>query len=68
MLLKGRDDERGYFGGFGVVAVYRFGFLEGAAATGFDGEAVGPLAFDGVEDIFLLACGVEGGGEGVFLA
>lgn len=35
------------------------------AATGFDGEGIGPLAFYCVEDVFLLALGVQGGGETV---
>ena len=38
------------------------------AGAGFDGEGVGPLSLDGVEDIFFLALGVEDGGEGVFFA
>ena len=37
-------------------------------AAGFDSEGVGPLALDGVEDVFFFALGVEDGGEGVFLA
>ena len=37
-------------------------------AAGFDSEGVGPLAVDGVEDIFFLALGVEDGGEGILFA
>jgi len=39
-----------------------------AAATGFDGEAVGPLAFDCVQYVFLFAGGIQCGGEAVLLA
>ena len=38
------------------------------AATGFDGEGIGPLAFYCVEDVFLLALGVQDRGETVLLA
>ena len=39
-----------------------------AATTGFDGEIIGPLAFDGVKNVFFFPGGVERCGEGVLLA
>lgn len=33
-----------------------------------EGKVLGPLAFDGVEDLALAAARVEDGGEGIFLA
>ena len=38
------------------------------AAAGFDREAIGPLAFDCVEDVFFFALGVQDGGETVLFA
>ena len=38
------------------------------AATGFDGEGIGPLAFYCVEYVFFLALGVQDGGEAVLFA
>lgn len=37
-------------------------------AAGFDGEGVGPLTLDGVEDVFFFALRVQHGGEAVLFA
>ena len=70
LLIERGDLEGGRLGGFGVVGVDCLGHfaLEAGAAAGFDGEAVGPLAFDCVEGFFLFAGGVDGGAEGVLFA
>lgn len=39
-----------------------------AATTGFDGETVGPLAFDCVQYVFFFPGRIECGGEAVLLA
>lgn len=56
------------FGSLGIITVYCLGFLQTVATTGFDGEAVRPLALDCVEDVLFFAGGVEGGCEAVLLA
>ena len=65
LLREGRDDQRGGFGGFGVV-----GFDFGAMFLGTvaNGKGVGPLAFDGVEGFFPLSHWIQARCEGVFLA
>lgn len=73
MLQRG-DDERGDGLRAGVVGVNDLPSPTGvqlASPRPFDlleGKVLGPLAFDGVEDLALAAARVEDGGEGVFLA
>ena len=70
LLVDGGDDEGGGSGRFGVVGVDGFGrvFLQAGPAAGFDREAVGPLAFDCVEYLFLSANGRQGCGEAILFA
>lgn len=65
LLLEGGHDERGDGSGAGVVGV---DYAAVFAAPLADGEGFGPLAFDGVEDVFLFVGGVQRCGEGVLLA
>ena len=67
-MFDGGDDQGCDLGVFGTVGVYRLGFLQGAATTGFDCEAVGPLAVDGIKDVLFFSCGIECCGKRVLLA
>ena len=68
LLLDRGDNERGDFGVFGIVCIHWHCFLQVATTTGFDGEVIGPLAFDGVKDVSFFPGRIEGCGEGIFLA
>ena len=63
-----RDGQGGRGVGFRGVGFERVGLFEVGAGAGFNGEGVGPLAVDGVEDFFFAARGVERCEEGVLFA
>lgn len=66
LLLDGGNGQRGDLYGFGAIRVNDFTAVL-SFGTLTDGKAVGPLAVNCVERIFLLAGRVKSCGEAIFL-